>query len=121
MIKHQLVTGENCSTCLQLYIDPSASEYCVGSVINVTVFTNQSYSLDDTITLMVNDRVCNGNNSDNDVVECDKSDDTIIHHFILTAINSGTVIIRAHTNYHGADWYSDSENVTIVEDCSESM
>ena len=70
---------------------------------------------------MVNDRECNGNNSDNDVVECDKSDDAIIHHFILTAINSGTIIIRAYTNYHGADWYSDSKDVTIVEDCSESM
>ena len=67
---------------------------------------------------MVNERVCNGNNSYYDVVECDKSDDAIIHHFILTAINSGVLFITAQTNYHGADWSSDS-NVTFVEDCSE--
>ena len=114
------VTGENCNLCLQLHFNPSLSEYCVGSVINVTVSTIQSYSLEDAITLMVNNRVCNGNNSDNDVVECDQYIGAIIHHFSLTAINSGTVIIRTKTNYHGADWYSDSKVVTIIEDCSES-
>ena len=95
----------------------------MGSVVNVTVSTNQSHSLDDTITLLVNDRECNGNNSNNDIVECTYHNDVIndSFSFILTATNSGTIIIRAHTNYYGADWYSDGKQVTIVEECTKSM
>ena len=88
----------------------------MGSVIRVTVSTNQSYSLSDIVTLMVNDRLCN--DSDGGIMKCVKVDDFIINNsyaFILTAINSGSVTIKAHTIYYGADWYSDSKNVTIEE------
>ena len=121
-MKRQLVTGENCEACLQLHFDPSAKKYCVGNIINITVSTNQSYTLSDAIILMVNDKVCSGNNSIDDIVECDKSDDCIGNScsFILTAINNGTIIIKAHTNYFGADLCSESIDITIMQECTES-
>ena len=92
----------------------------MGSIINITVTTNQSHSLDDTITLLINDSVCGrNNNSVNDVVECDKpSDNTSCSYFILTTISSGIITIRANTNYYGAHWYSVSKKMTIVENCA---
>ena len=117
-----LVTGEICSSCLQLYFDPSLRGYCVGSVITVTVSSKLPPSLPDTVTLMVNDRVCN--NSDDGIVKCVQSVDFIINNsytFILTTINNHcNVTIKAHTKYYGADWYSDVKNVTI-EDFTKRM
>ena len=91
----------------------------MNSVINVTVSTINFHSYDNVVTLLVNDRACTGNHSDSDIVECDHNV-TQLYSFILTAINSGTVTIRAHTNYYGANWYSDSKKLSIIEDCIES-
>ena len=113
-----LVTGDICSTCLQLYFGPSLNGYCVDSVINITVSTDQSPSLLYDVTLMVNDRACN--DSGDEIVECDDVNIDFIHSFILTAINTGTITIKAHMNYYGADWYSDTQNMTIVEECTVS-
>ena len=106
--------------CLQLHFDPFGSEYCVGSVINVTIFTNLSLTLDDNVTLLANDTECSVNDIDKDIVEC-AIDDSHFYSFILTATNSGTVIIKAHTDYYGADWYSDSKQVTVTEECTKGM
>jgi len=108
-----ICSRKKCNTSLQFYIDSSASKDCVGSIVNVTVSTNHFYSCDDTIILMVNDRVCNGNSNDSDVVKCDRP----IYQscsFILTAISSGTVTIRACTNYCGASCCSDDIELPFV-------
>ena len=98
------------------------SVYCVEDEVNITVSTNQSQSLDNAITLSVNDRVCSDNNSDSDVVTCNKSSDVIddSSSFTLTAVNSGSVIIRAHTNYYGANWFSHDKRITVVDNCTDS-
>ena len=111
------VTGENCTLCLQLH---SPSACCLDGVlvIIVIVSTNHSHLLHENITLLlVNDKVCNGNDSDNDVVEYYRPDDNIDHSysFILTTVNSSVVTIRAHTIYYGANWYSTNLTTTIEE------
>ena len=114
--------GEVCDTCLQLYFTSPVDNICVGSVANVTVSTNQSHSHGDAITLHANSSVCSSNYHRNDVVRCHEHGSVIGHtlSYTITAIDAGTVTIRAHTNYYGATWYSNSEKLTVVEWCNES-
>ena len=100
--------------CLQLHFDPVGSEYCLGSVFTVTVSTNLLLTLDDNIILLINDAECSVNDSDKDIVEC-VNDDSHLYSFILTATNIGAVIIEAHTNYYGADWYSNGKQAIVTE------
>ena len=98
------------------------NDICVGSVANVTISTNQSHSHGDAITLRVNDSVCSSNNPGNGVVRCRERGNVIGHtlSYTITAINAGTVTMRAQTTYYGATWYSMVETITVVEQCNES-
>jgi len=55
-------------------------------------------------------------------VKCEKSSEVINYScsFVITTIKSGVVTVRIHTNYYGADWYSDIKEVTVVEKCTKS-
>ena len=114
--------GEVCDICLQLYFTSLVDDICVGSVANVAVSTNQSHSHGDAITLHVNDSVCSSVNHGNDVVRCHEHGSVIGHtlSYTITAINVGTVTIRAITTYYGATWYSMLHTITVVEQCNES-
>ena len=95
---------------------------CEGSAANVTISTDLSHSHGDAITLHVNDSVCSSNNHGNDVLRCRERGNVIGHtlSYTITAINAGTVTMRAQTTYYGATWYSMVEMITVVEQCNES-
>ena len=95
-------------------------DFCVGSVANVTISTNRSHSHGDAITLRVNDNACSSTHHGNDVVRCDEHSSSVTGHtlsYTITAIDDGTVTMRAQTTYYNANWYSTTVTITIVDQC----
>ena len=85
------------------------------SVFKVTVFTNLSLTLGDNVTLPVIDVECSVYDS-----ECADDNDIIYlsYSFILNDTYGRAVIFKAHTDYYGADWYSEGKQVIHVIACS---
>jgi len=89
----------------------------VGETLNITITTNQSQPHGSVFTLLINDSVCSGDGSG--VVTCREQGGDVFYQttfsYNVTAINTGIVTIKAHTNYYGAEWYSTSKVVAIRE------
>jgi len=81
------------------------------------ITTNQSQPHGSAFTLLINDSVCHSGGSGG-MVSCREQGGNVLQHtfsYNITAISAGIVTIKAHTTYYGAEWYSTSEVVVIVE------
>jgi len=95
---------------------PPVIQLCISDTIHINTSTQQSHPHNGVTSILIN------NNIASDIMTCllvDGSDSRNPNvSYMCTALRPSTIILTAHTTYHGAEWSSVEVEMTIVERCT---